>query len=135
LRAVLDPNVIVSAALSPSGAPARVLLTWLDGGFEAIASPKLVQDLEQVLAYRKIRKRVPGANAARLVHLVETRSVMREDPDRPPAVSSDPGDDYLIALAASCEAVIVTGDKDLLSLSPKIPAFSPRRFLGWLERP
>jgi len=91
-----------------------------------------------VLLRRKFLARVEGelsrADAERLVRLVETRSVMREDTDRPPAISSDPGDDYLIALAASCEAVIVTGDSDLLSLAPRLPVFTPKRFLNWLEK-
>ena len=134
MRAVLDPNVVVSAALSPSGAPARVLLAWLDGRFESIASPGLIEELERVLAYPKLRERIPAADAAELVRLVKGGSVMREDPPNPPAVSSDPGDDYLVALAMASEAVIVTGDSDLLSLAPRLPVFTPKRFLNWLEK-
>src|SRR5579859_5869697 len=44
------------------------------------------------------------------------------DPDTPPpARSADPEDDYLIALAASERAILVSGDKDLLDLGGAIP--------------
>ena len=46
--------------------------------------------------------------------------------------SADPGDDYLIALASAHRAALVSGDKHLLSLSSKIPVFSPRDFLELL---
>ena len=133
MRAVLDPNVVVSAALSPSGAPAQVLLAWLDGHFESIASPGLVEELERALAYPKLRKRIPAPEAAKLVRLLAEGSVMREDVEDPPSISRDPGDDYIVALAMANEAVVVSGDSDLLALSPQLPVFSPKRFLNWLE--
>jgi len=133
LRAVLDPNVIISAALSPGGSPARVLTAWLEGRFEIIASPGLIGELAGALAYPKLRRRIPETDAAALVRLVERGSVMREDEDRPPAISEDPDDDYLIALAAGSEAVLVTGDRDLLTLAPDLPIFSASQFLKWLE--
>jgi len=133
LRAVLDPNVIISAALSPGGSPARVLTAWLGGRFEIIASPDLIGELERALAYPKLRRRIPEPDAAALVRLIERGSVMRENEDQPPAISKDPGDDYLIALAAGSEAVLVTGDRDLLALAPGFPIFSAKKFLKWLE--
>ena len=133
MRAVLDPNVVISAALSPGGSPARVLTAWLEGHFEIIASTKLVDELDRALTYPKLRKRIPEDDAAALVRLIDHGSVMREDPSTPPAISRDPDDDYLIALAAENEAVLVTGDRDLLSLAPELPVFSAKQFLGWLE--
>ena len=93
MRAVLDPNVIISAALSPGGSPARVLTEWLEGRFEIIASPDLLYELERALAYPKLRKRIPESDAAALVRLIEGGSVLREDPADPPAISKDPGVD------------------------------------------
>lgn len=133
MRAVLDPNVVISAALSPRGAPANVLLAWLEGRFEYIASPKLVQELERALGYPKLRKRIPKDDAAALVRLIERGSVMREDSADAAALSRDPGDDYLIALAAGSEAVLVTGDRDLLDLAPDFPVFAAKQFLYWLD--
>jgi putative PIN family toxin of toxin-antitoxin system len=133
LRAVVDPNVAVSAALSPNGPPAGVLLAWLEGRFEMVASPKLIAELDRTLAYPKIRKRIPDEDAAALVRLIERGAVMRDDVESPQPVSRDPGDDYLIALARESDSVIVTGDGDLLSLAPDLPVFAPAQFLTWLE--
>jgi len=133
LRAVLDPNIVISAALSPGGSPAHVMMAWLEGRFEIIASPQLIDELERALAYPKLRSRIPEPDAAALVRLIERGSVMREDADRPPAISKDPGDDYLVALAAGSEAALVTGDRGLLALAPGSPVFSARQFLEWLK--
>ncbi len=46
--------------------------------------------------------------------------------------STDPGDDYLIALASAERAVLVSGDTHLLDLANEIPVYSPRQFLGLL---
>jgi predicted nucleic acid-binding protein len=48
--------------------------------------------------------------------------------------SSDPGDDYLIALAAAERAALVSGDQHLLSLAALLPVFSPADLLGLLEK-
>ena len=123
----------MSAALSPNGAPAAVFVAWLGGQFEMVASPKLIAELDRTLAYPKIRKRIPQEDSAALVRLIERGAVMRDDVDDPPPISRDPGDDYLIALARVSEAVIVSGDGDLLSLAPDLPVLDPRQFLEWLE--
>lgn len=55
---VLDPNLLVSAALSAKGAPAEIIRRRLAGEFELLVSPKLLEALERVLAYPKIAKRI-----------------------------------------------------------------------------
>lgn len=132
MRAVLDPNVIISAALSPAGSPARVLKAWLDGRLELVTSPKLIGELDRALAYPKLRKRIPEEDARALIRLIERGSVVRDDPEDPPTISRDRGDDYLIALAKDNEAILVSGDADLLDLAPGLPVFSAAAFLDWL---
>ena len=46
----------------------------------------------------------------------------------------DPGDDYLIALAQSQRAALVSGDKHLLQLAGRLPIFSARQFIEPLVR-
>jgi len=53
------------------------------------------------------------------------------DPDGPPPVrSSDPDDDYLIALAAAERALLVSGDVHLTSLANRVPVRTPAEFLS-----
>ncbi|TMD08021.1 MAG: PIN domain-containing protein [Chloroflexi bacterium] len=42
MRAVLDPNVLISAILAPTGVPAALLRHWLDGEFELVVSERLL---------------------------------------------------------------------------------------------
>ena len=63
MRAVLDVNVLVAAILSPTGSPATVLRRWLEGAYDLVVSPKLLEELERTLGYRKIRERVTSEDA------------------------------------------------------------------------
>ena len=135
MRAVLDVNVIISALLAPAGSPARVLRSWLDGAFELIASDAVLAELDRALAYPKLRTRVEAAEAQEIVDLLRRSAEMIDDPADAPALrSADPGDDYLIALAAVAKAVIVSGDRHLLVLAPQVPVHSPAEFLALLSR-
>lgn len=135
IRAVLDPNVIISALLSPQGSPAEVFGGWLRGEFEAIISPLLIRELERALAYPKLRRRITSAEAAEVLELLATTATVTDDPKEAPSIrSSDPGDDYLIALAAATSAVLVSGDDHLLVLRGKLPVFKPADFLALLRQ-
>jgi putative PIN family toxin of toxin-antitoxin system len=133
VRAVLDPNIIVSALLSPKGAPARTLLAWRAGEFELIASPALLDELERVLTYPKLRRHIPPASAEALLALLGREATIAADVVDPTPRSSDPDDDYLIALAERERAALVSGDADVLALRGRLPVFSAREFLDWLD--
>jgi uncharacterized protein len=129
LRAVLDPNVIISGLLSPSGNAAWLLRAWEHGEFELVVSSGLLKELERALAYPKLRRRVPENEAHEVLEWLSQSGTIAPDPDALPSIrSSDPGDDYLIALAASAHAILVSGDSDLLDLAAAIPVVSPARF-------
>ncbi len=59
--------------------------------------------------------------------------VCDDPPAHHPVRSSDPGDDYLIALAAETQAVIVSGDRHLLDRSDELPVYTPAGFLSLTE--
>jgi uncharacterized protein len=133
VRAVLDPNVIISGLLSPKGSPAHVLRAFDEGEFEAVVSDTLLDELARALAYPKLRRYVSEQDAADVVRWLAESATVTTDPEAPPPRhSADPDDDYLIALAASERAVLVSGDKHLLDLAGELPVFSPRRFLELL---
>ena len=133
LRAVLDPNVIISALLSPGGSPGRLFRYWLEGAYDLVVSPQLLDELERALGDSKLRERVPTNETKELLELLSRAGLKSKDPQSPPAVPSpDPDDDYLIALASVARAVLVSGDADLLGLSDQIPVYSPAEFLALL---
>jgi uncharacterized protein len=135
LRAVLDPNVIISALLAPAGTPAAIVRAWSAGAFELIASPLLLAELKRALAYPKLRTRIHRDEASAIVDWLERSPTIVQDPDEPPPqASEDPGDDYLIALAAHEHAALVSGDRHLLELAAELPIFAPADFLALLDR-
>jgi putative PIN family toxin of toxin-antitoxin system len=121
LRAVLDPEVLISVLLSRSGAPGRLLARWLAGDFELVISHGLVQELRPALDCPKLRARIAPNDADRFVELLCGAAERIADHPDPPRRSVDRGDDYLIALAAAASAALVGGDRHLLELARGCP--------------
>ena len=133
MRAVLDANVLVSALISRAGAPAGLVLRWLNGEFESVVSEQLLAEVSRALAYPKIRSRVSAVEAAAFIQLLRATATVAVDPPVAQRRSRDPDDDYLVALAESVEAVVVSGDRDLLALAPELPVLAAAQFLGQLR--
>lgn len=130
-RAVLDPGVLVSALITPTGRPAKLLLAAGAGSFELIVSPQLLDELEAVLRREKFRRYVDLDGVTAYLDLLRRDAQLAADPESPPPIRcTDPDDDYLIALAHSQSAALVSGDSDLLELAGEIPVFSPAEFLA-----
>jgi putative PIN family toxin of toxin-antitoxin system len=133
VRAVLDPNILIAALLSRSGAPAPILSHWLAGQFELVVSETLLDELERALAYPKVRNRVSADEARALVTLLRHGARLAADATSPTPRSADPGDDYLPALAEQEQAVLVSCDRHLLALAGAFPIRTARAFLDALS--
>jgi putative PIN family toxin of toxin-antitoxin system len=125
-RVVLDPGVLVSALITPDGSPAKVLREIRAGGLELVVSPLLLAELEDVLGRKKFRRYI-GLDAVReYLDLLRREALAAPDPEGPsPLRSADPDDDYLIALAQSQNAILVSGDKHLLDIGGGAPILAP----------
>ena len=135
MRAVLDANVLVSALISRVGAPARLVELWLEGEVELVVCKTLLDEVQRTLNQPRISSRVASEDAVRFVRLLQELGEVVADPERaPPIHSDDPGDDYLLALAARERTLLVSGDAHVLALSDRLPISSPRAFLEQLER-
>ena len=134
LRVVLDPGVLISALLSPRGTPARLYLLWLGGEFELVVCPHLIEELEGVLRRSKFYDLVTPDEVGEFVEIIRRGAISVENPVDAEAVSRDPGDNYLVALAQAANANhMVSGDKDLTSLRTVVPpVLSPAAFLDLL---
>jgi len=117
VRLAIDTNIIVSALLASTSLPAHLIVLWREGRFDLLTSPEQLDELIRVARYPKIRERLVPSLAGRLINELRDLAVMLTDF---PAVtvSSDPFDNYLLAMAAAGAAdFLVTGDKhDLLGL-------------------
>lgn len=132
VRAVLDANVLISSLLSAHGAPAGLVARWRAGEFELVVSERLLAELRRALRYPKLRERVPADAADAFISLLRDLATVAPDPRDAPRRAEDPRDDYLIAVAEAQRAVLVSGDRHLLTLADRFPIRSPRDFLDSL---
>lgn len=133
MRAVLDPNVLIAALLSEEGTPARILLRWVNGEFELLVSEQLIAEFKRACGYAKISRRVPPAAVDQFEALLRGSAELLIDPENPTRRSPDPGDDYLVALAETGLATLVSGDRHLLDIATDNRILSPQAFLAVLD--
>jgi len=138
VRLIIDTNILVSALLAATSLPAQLVVLWRAGRFDLLTTAEQLDELMRVTRYPKIRERLAPAVAGRLVNDLRALAVTL---DKLPVVevSTDPDDNYLLALAAACAAdFLVTGDKqDLLGIAiyEGTKIITVRDFLGlhgWL---
>ncbi|MGH8906591.1 MAG: putative toxin-antitoxin system toxin component, PIN family [Egibacteraceae bacterium] len=104
MRLVVDPNVLISAAIS-AGTCARLVDLWLtQRPFELVGCPTLFAELEEVLTRPKFRRWLDAATAQAYVQRIRDETVLYDDPDVLAGATADPDDDYLVALARETEA-------------------------------
>jgi putative PIN family toxin of toxin-antitoxin system len=134
-RVVVDSNVLISARLSPRGAPGRLLAAWLAGRFELIVSPVLLAELAGVLARPKFRRWLSVEEARAFVRVLHAEATLVEDPQAQQHPVRDPDDAYLLTLAQSAKAdCLVSGDGDLTSLEDPDPlVLTTGEFLASLD--
>ena len=117
MRVVIDINILVTALIVPTGQPAAVIRMWLDGKFTLLTCATHVNELRATLHKPRVAELIKPHKAGRLLNQVRK---LAEDVGPLPRVerSSDPDDDYLLALSEAGNAdYLVTGDKnDLLEL-------------------
>ncbi|MBI2893484.1 MAG: putative toxin-antitoxin system toxin component, PIN family [Deltaproteobacteria bacterium] len=139
IRALLDSNVLISAAIRPDGPPGQTVSELLlHDSFELVLSPKIVAEVDIGLRLPKIRKYLPDPDEAIrwLADVVALADIVK-DTGREKGASRDQGDDFILAAAIEGRAgTIVTGDEDLLSLEEHegIAIVTPRAFLKLIAR-
>lgn len=132
-RVVLDPGVLVSALITPTGSPAGLLARAREGELELVVSRLLLDELAEVLGREKFRRYVDLDAVGEYVELLHGDAFLAADPEDPPPLrSADRDDDYLIALAHAENAALVSGDKHLLDLASEAPIHTPADFLAAL---
>src|SRR5574341_103191 len=117
VRAVVDTNVFISAALTPRGTPG-ILLGAAGDAFQLVWSAGIVAECLRVLTYERVTKRLGAAgdeDASRALLTRLSAGAEMVPQDLIPVirvVDGDPSDDLLIATALAGRAsVLVTGDE------------------------
>ena len=138
LRAVLDANVFISAAIHPGGPPGPIVDRFLrTEKFALVLSPGIVEEVLRALEYPKVRRYLqrdldPALWFEDLVVLAE----LVPDTAQVSRVSQDPDDDKYLAAAIEGRATfIVTGDPHFLAIDHHegVRIVSARAFLDLLN--
>lgn len=128
MRLVLDSNVLVTA-LGTRGMCAELFERVLVA-HEYVIDASILGEVERAL---RTKFRLPDARVIEAIALLRGTGRWIEAAPLPAPISRDPDDDAILALAkASGSRLIVTGDDDLLVLSPweDVEIVRPRDF--WL---
>ena len=120
-RVLFDTGTVLQAALNPRGPASRALSVLDQGQVEAILSPRLRSEYEDVLCRPAIRERYPRLTEdmveAALARFDEWAQLV-PNPPRHIEYPRDPDDEPLLNLAIQVGAdYLVTRDKDLLDLA------------------
>ena len=138
VRAVLDANVFVSAAIHPDGPPGRIIEQFLrTDAFTLVLSDAIVDEVMRALAYPKVRRYVRrGLDPALWMEDLVLLADFVLDTVQVTGVSKDPDDDkYLAAAIAGRASLVVTGDLHLLTVGEYegVRIVTPRAFLDLLS--
>jgi putative PIN family toxin of toxin-antitoxin system len=130
VRVVLDTNVVVSALLF-TGISSKLVPLWQNDLITVLVSRGILEEYLRVLSYPKFKlsegdiKGLIQEELLPYVEVVKTRRRLR-------VVDRDPSDDKFVECAVAGKArVIISGDKDLLSVGRyrKTLIQSPAQFL------
>ena len=134
MRVVLDTNVIVAGMAYPAGPPGRIVAAWRSGALQVVLSPWILTECARVLPRLKPFSTFSPAEISELVELMAFTADMIE-PDlgalarAAEARVRDAADEPVLAtLLASGADLLVTGDKDLLTLTAAFPILTPAEF-------
>lgn len=136
MRAVIDTGVLVSALIRREGAPGAVLRALAGGRFTVVYTTETLVELVEVLSRPRFRDKyhVQADDVTALIQLIRLRGEP-VSPIREIVACRDPKDDkFLTAAVAGAADCLVSGDADLLVLSPfeGIPVLRPVEFVAVL---
>ena len=139
LRAVLDANVYVSAAIRPEGPPGKVLEQLLhESAFELVMSPAIIDEVVETLEDPKVRRHIRAkTDASAWFETIVVLADVVAGKHELSGVSRDPDDDKYLATAIEGRATfVVTGDRDLLDMREHngVRIVNARQFLEVLGR-
>lgn len=136
MRAVIDTGVFVSALIRRQGTTGDVLRSLRDGRFTVIYTTDIVVEIIDVLGRAKFRAKyhIQPDDITALINLIRLRGELVTPAQKVSACRDLKDDKFLEAALAAQTDCIVSGDADLLDLTPfqEIPILRPAEFLARL---
>lgn len=113
MRVVLDTNVLLSALISPHGAPDAIYRAWRADKFTLVTSTVQLDEMRRVSRYPKLKAMLPPHRVGAMLNNMQRAVVLDHLPNLPDGVAlNDPDDAFLFAMALAAQAnFLVTGDR------------------------
>ena len=83
MRVVLDTNVLLSALISPHGAPDAIYRAWRASRFELVTSTEQLDELRRVSRYPKLKTILPAHRVGAMVNNMQRAVVLDHLPPPP----------------------------------------------------
>lgn len=136
MRAVVDTNILVRALIKPLGTVGPLLTRLRNRDYVLIYSSEILEEFVEVLSRPRFSAKygLRPEDVAAVLKLILLRGEEARS-ERQITVCRDPEDDKFLEAAVAGQAdAIVSGDLDLLVLSPfeGIPILEPAAFLSRL---
>lgn len=130
LRVVLDTNVLASGIAYGDSVPGRVVEAWNEGSIKVVLSHHILGELARILPRFDHKLHWTPSKYANLIDILTLRAELVDPEALDPKAVRDPGDlPVLGTLLASKADYLITGDKDLLTLTKQYPTIiSPADF-------
>lgn len=110
MRVVLDTNVLLSALISPHGAPDAIYRAWRAAKFEVVTSLVQLDELRRASRYPKFKAVLQPHQVGAMVNNLQRAIIL--DRLTSDVEADDPNDAFLLAMALAGDAdYLVTGDR------------------------
>lgn len=113
MRAVLDTNVVVSAAFF-GGPPRRVVDAWISGQLQLVVSPSIFDEYLRVCS--RLAETYVDTDYQPLLTAFLAHGLLIGDANDERAITADPDDDKFMRCALAANATVVSGDRHLLDV-------------------
>lgn len=131
-KVVLDTNVVISAAISTDGSPAKVFELLLRDRIKNYASKNIIDEVKDVFNRPFFKENLSDEFRSFLIRNFVEKSIMVVLSSSEKIVEKDPKDDKFVHCAIRSKAsFIISGDSHLQDLKEhrNIKVLSPKEFL------
>lgn len=110
MRVVLDTNVLLSALISPHGAPDTIYRAWRSAKFDIVTSTTQLDELRRASRYPKFKSILQPAKVGTMINNLQHTIIL--DRLTIKVEIKDPNDAFLLSMAMISEAhYLITGDR------------------------
>jgi putative PIN family toxin of toxin-antitoxin system len=131
-KVVIDTNIVVSAAISEDGNPAKIFEMLLREEIVNYTTDHIIAEIRKVMSRPKIAQRLSMVEANFIIDNFERFSKKIKTDKTIEMVKDDPADNKFIECAAAASAdYIISGDEHLLKIKEfrKTRIISPAEFI------